>query len=368
MPDSPGDSLMKGLDTGSTLFSRMMQPVLEREKQKQLADQFQQTQALEKQKMAHAALFDNLRRQVFQQQLLKLQHANDPNYEFNQFKNLMTMMGQGGGQAQQQQSEPMPDLFGGQSPNVNLIPKQTMGLNQDAFSKLMDSNANEMPKIPEVSTFSPTTGGGQQPQGFNFDALKQNPILRGYFKHKFGFDPLEQAPESPAEKRQAELDLFKAKEAFKNSNKGENTKAVMTKAQNTINGVDNALPVIDELIALNKKGDVPGQLFMSWLKRDRQSDYESKISESAETLANALGYPNTEGGFHQAEKVIARRMGESDSSYQNRLVNLKTRLLSRQKNARNIVKMGTLSSNAANAETANASEDDLQAIVDGDNE
>ena len=38
--DLPGNSFLKGVDTGSTMFSRLMQPVLEREKQKQQAEQF----------------------------------------------------------------------------------------------------------------------------------------------------------------------------------------------------------------------------------------------------------------------------------------------------------------------------------------
>ena len=37
--DLPGNSFLKGIDTGSTMFSRLMQPVLEREKQKQQQEQ-----------------------------------------------------------------------------------------------------------------------------------------------------------------------------------------------------------------------------------------------------------------------------------------------------------------------------------------
>jgi cell shape-determining protein MreC len=48
-PESPGISFLKGVDTGSSMFSRLMQPVLEREKQKQQAQQFSQELAIKKQ-------------------------------------------------------------------------------------------------------------------------------------------------------------------------------------------------------------------------------------------------------------------------------------------------------------------------------
>lgn len=49
MPDSPGSSLLKGLDTGSSMMARMMQPVIERERMKQQQAQFVQDYALKKQ-------------------------------------------------------------------------------------------------------------------------------------------------------------------------------------------------------------------------------------------------------------------------------------------------------------------------------
>lgn len=49
MPESPGTSLLQGLDTGSSMMSRMMQPVLERERMKQNQQQFVQNYALHKQ-------------------------------------------------------------------------------------------------------------------------------------------------------------------------------------------------------------------------------------------------------------------------------------------------------------------------------
>ncbi len=49
MPESPGKSLLQGLDTGSSMMSRIMQPVIERERMKQQQAQFAQDYILKKQ-------------------------------------------------------------------------------------------------------------------------------------------------------------------------------------------------------------------------------------------------------------------------------------------------------------------------------
>lgn len=52
MPDSPGDSLLKGLDTSSTVMSRIMEPIIQREKLKQQQAQFAQNFALRQKELA----------------------------------------------------------------------------------------------------------------------------------------------------------------------------------------------------------------------------------------------------------------------------------------------------------------------------
>ena len=73
MPGQPGDALLKGIDTGSTLFSRIMQPKLEREKMQQLEAHFQQELALRKAAAARAGANADLQRALLQQ---KLDNAN----------------------------------------------------------------------------------------------------------------------------------------------------------------------------------------------------------------------------------------------------------------------------------------------------
>lgn len=137
MPDLPGNSFLKGIDTGSTMFSRLMQPALEREKQKQLDQHFLQRLIADREaaerSQAFQSRFDPLTKSIMQQKLQGLTQKNDPNYELNKFMNAAKAFGGGEG-------------------------------------------------------------------GINPEMLKQNPLLRGFFKHQLGFDPLATIPETPEQK------------------------------------------------------------------------------------------------------------------------------------------------------------------------
>ena len=54
MPDLPGKSLLQGVDTGSSLWSRIMQPAIERERMQQQQQQFLQNLELQKQAQGRA--------------------------------------------------------------------------------------------------------------------------------------------------------------------------------------------------------------------------------------------------------------------------------------------------------------------------
>lgn len=105
LPDSSGTSLLKGLDTGSTMFSRLIQPVLEREKLKQEQEQFAQELALKKQAQARAGANNDLQRQILQQKYLKAQHEADPNYEIKQLQEKLNYIQNIGGQPIQSKEE-----------------------------------------------------------------------------------------------------------------------------------------------------------------------------------------------------------------------------------------------------------------------
>src|ERR1700679_2255935 len=84
--DLPGNSFLKGIDTGSTMFSRLMQPVLEREKQKQQAEQFAQELALRKHAESRMGANSDLQRKILEENYLKLKHSNDPKWAMQQLQ------------------------------------------------------------------------------------------------------------------------------------------------------------------------------------------------------------------------------------------------------------------------------------------
>ena len=171
---------MKGIDTGSSMFSRLMQPVLEREKQKQQAEQFAQEIALKKQQEARMGANSGLQRKILEENYLKLKHSNDPQWAMQQLQakldyiqNLGNQGAQGtnsqGGQAQPQQ------------PPVNLMDM----INQDQGQEIPQGQGAMMPQEEPAQEMQPMGGqqpeqteqpeqpGGQLPGGIDMDEIKR---------------------------------------------------------------------------------------------------------------------------------------------------------------------------------------------------
>jgi len=164
--DLPGNSFLKGVDTGSTMFSRLMQPVLEREKQKQQAEQFAQELALKKQQEARMGANSGLNRQILEQNLLKLKHSNDPQWAMQQLQAKLDYIqnlgnqGAQGGNSQGGQAQP-------QQPPVNLMDM----INQDQEPEMPQGQGAMMPQEEPQQQMMPESMQGQEqpqePQGNN---------------------------------------------------------------------------------------------------------------------------------------------------------------------------------------------------------
>lgn len=90
MPELPGNALLKGVQTGGNLFSQIMSPIIEREKQKQLDEHFEKEMKLKQAQMARSGRNDDLNRKILQQQLLEHELKTNPKklFEFiQQIKN-----------------------------------------------------------------------------------------------------------------------------------------------------------------------------------------------------------------------------------------------------------------------------------------
>lgn len=237
--DLPGNSFLKGVDTGSTMFSRLMQPVLEREKQKQQAEQFAQELALRKQAEARMGANSGLNRQILQQQLLKLQHSNDPNYEIQQLQHMIESLS-GGGKPQGQVN---PEAPGMQPP----MPTQEEGQGLGVFTPEGMGEAQQQAQQAQQPQQSAPQGG------IDMEAIKNNPILRGYFKKHFGVDPASGEHNVLHGPARDAADLAKLKKEV-----GENSE-VYQNAKNAYDAQLDAKKDLRDLRARTKQGLKPGE-------------------------------------------------------------------------------------------------------------
>lgn len=332
MPQLPLSGLNQAIATGGNLFSQMMNPVIQRENMARQWKQHLDSLALQKEQMAHARRNDDLQRQILQQQLEHLQHTNDPMYEFNQFKNLMSMMG------------------GGQMPQQTM-PTQETGEGMGMFTP-------EGLQAAQQGTAPASNDTGMM---MNFESLKQNPMLRGFFKKKFGFDPLAPSSQTQEEKDAAALNLFKKKEDIKAANKsGETaTNKVLTQSQQAVQAIDTVIPMIDEFI--NNPSLVYGATDISPSKK---AAYNAKTGGMIDMLVAAQSLPQVKESVNLVEQQIRRGTGESTDAYIKRLKDFKKDLLSRRVKASSVVNSKKVNA-APIQDFTSMSDDELRKIAGG---
>lgn len=228
--------------------------------------------------------------------------------------------------------------------NAALLPlRQQMLIQQLQHAK----NANDpMYEINKMKNLVGSFGGNG---GEDFNSLKNNPLVRGLLKHKYGVDLGAQTPE---EKQASDLDLFKQQEKIKADNKigsGETlTAPIKTKYQNVIGGVTSARPILQKLIDETRKGNIPGQAIGALFKRDAQASYKGEISTLLDGIRNAYTIPNTDSGTAKAEDKVLRKSGESDDNYTKRLEGILAQIDAREKDARTKLNAGNITANLSN--------------------
>lgn len=162
MPESFADSLMKGLTTGSNLYSAAMQPVLERQRMameqqriRQAAAQFQQEQALREKEFAHSTMNDALNKQILMQQLLAAQHANDPMYAIKEYQQKMDYINKLKAQQANQGGIGAPQFSIPSIPNISPL-SMTSGFQSGSQSvpiSAPDLPPISIPNMPEQSSY-----------------------------------------------------------------------------------------------------------------------------------------------------------------------------------------------------------------------
>ena len=329
LPQAPDVAFGQALNRGTNLFTQMMNRALEQKRLEEQKRQFGENKAWQREQWEalapyRAAQLQNLqatmnlnpyRQQLLQQQILAAKHANDPMYEFNQFRNLASMMG---GTPNQPMSQPMPN--------------QEMGEGMGAFSPA---------GLQDAQSIADSAQGGQQAGGINLEMLKQNPMLRGFFKHKFGFDPLAEAPQTAEEKQQAALDLFRKKQEIKQAVIGDKvplTGAMKTNLEKTIVGVDSALPVLQEVIQAYKQLPKGAET----LSPAMYAVYNTKLNSIVDPLIAAYGLNVTDASADMVRKQVFRVTNEPLDKYRDRLVGFAKDLIRRRNDSYKNLKSGTV--------------------------
>jgi len=345
LPGLPGSGFLQGVNTGSSMFSRMIQPEIEREKQAQAERHFQEQLKLSKAAAARAGANSDLQRMIMQQQLLKLQHSNDPMYELNQFKNLMGAMGGGGMTGAE---------GGGQLPSM---PTQEMGEGMGMFSPEGLTQAQEAPPVqPE-----------QQGGGLDINMLKNNPLLRGYFKSKFGFDPFTETPE---QKRSAEQQSKIELENIKTQNK---TKALEQKeilaVKKDLPTLEKSLKGVDELLQIAKNNpDMFGHGFMpdrfaKTTKNKNFGKWQNLISDAIAGLEQKLSARGNIVALKMAAQLKPSHAEQQDVAI-GKLESMRQQLIDSINNSKKKTGEQPLEDNS-NMDLSQMSEEELQRIASG---
>ncbi len=155
--------------------------------------------------------------------------------------------------------------------------------------------------------------------------LMQNPMMRGWFKHKFGYDPLAPVAQTPEQKKADQLDLFKEKEEYKAQQEAKLPAAIKTLHENIIHLSPKAIDAIQHII------DIPSP-FEPWgfgaIKSGQKAAHKKLVTAAAENYAKAKGWPNTRGSIDKAESILERGNFETDFDYHKRLYELQNELKS----------------------------------------
>jgi hypothetical protein len=304
----PVDYLTQGTGAINDILQKARQAALQRQQMEEMAKFHGADLAMREKSLGASHQFDALKKMIFEQQLQGLKNKNDPTYEMKQFQALSQMLGggDGGGLPDEAMSNQQ------QMPDSNQMP---FGQGQGMFSPQQS---------PDVMG-DMMNGAGESKKQIDLQDIRNNPLLKGFIKHKFGIDMDAQSPDEKEKraldfnqmKLQQKEEFDKAKELRKINNQLPLTNAMKTQLQNIVTGVPKVTKKIDDLIA------APSPTTLIGFKPDQRAQHASLVLEAAESYAKAKGWPNTNESIKAARDILDRHTLESDDAYRKRLKALK---------------------------------------------
>lgn len=197
-----------------------------------------------------------------------------------------------------------------------------------------------------MSSFDAGEPGGGQGGGGGVGMQQRGitpEMMQRFFLKEMGFDPDYQSPQA---KQAAALDLYRQKQAIKNSsNMGDTaTQAMLTENQRALQGIDASIPIIDDILS---DKNLPGITSMS---PGKNAAYNAKTSAVIDKLIAAQGLPKVQESINLVKEQIRRQSWETIDDYKARLRDLRNDLLSRRKMAQNTVESRKISTSTPNYE------------------
>lgn len=331
--------------TSQNLMNQLMQKGIKEQDREQAERHFQEQLKLQKAAAGRAAANSDLQRAMMMEQLTKLRHSNDPMYEFNQFKNLMGMMGGG-------------NITGGAGGGQLPIPQQEMGEGMGMFTPEGLSQAQAAP------AFTPHPKN----EGVDLEMLKNNPMLRGFFKSKFGFDPFAETPE---QKRALEFQKQVDLENLKTENKA---KAIKDKeliaVQKDMPTLEKSLKGVDELLQIAKMNpDLFGHGFMperfaKTTKNKAFGRWQNLIADAIAGLEQKLSARGNIVALKMAAQLKPSQSDQQDVAI-GKLESMRQNLIDSINNSRSKLGQENLADQTSNEDMSQMTDEELMRIASG---
>jgi hypothetical protein len=284
-----------------------------------------------------------------------LENSLDPNYEINKKINMIKMLQERFGKKLEPQEEmndeSFNELYHRQLPDENENPLLTKLKSIGMFNKQEQGQGALLPEElePEPGDMVMTeqqinkliaqqklknTG---KPKGFT----DEEHALGEMIKAETGYNPYPKHVETPEEKDARALELYNKKLEAKKAKIGENvplTGAMQTKLQGVVSGVDNALPVIEDLITDFKNLPTGSETF----NPSAYAAYNAKANAIIEPLINAFGLNVTDATKEMMHDQVFRKTNEPLKKYKERLIDLAKEIIRRRDDSFKSLKSGSI--------------------------
>lgn len=192
---------------------------------------------------------------------------------------------------------------------------QTFGLQPGSMGGQQNTQGQQMQSAG--AQFMPVGGGIGQ---FSASGLPSGNEVSGLMMREFLGLPIE----TPNEKLGRDMYAHSQNKMFdKGLEQTMGTSANIAKNKNLIMGVNNTLPVIDQLSTM----DIPNQVAGGKQSPDKQAKYMGLANSAVESLIAGLGLTASEATIDLAKQQLQRQSWETEGGYKERLKGVKKHLL-----------------------------------------